>query len=254
MSEISAIILTKNEEENIVDCLESVLFCQEIIVIDDNSSDRTCELVEGYIKIYPKIKLFTRTLGTDFSAQRQFGIDKTKFDWVLFVDADERIPIELAHEIEENIEKKSDYGGYLIQRKDIMWGKMLMYGETGKIKLLRLFNKNHGKLIGTVHETWRTEKPVDRLQSYIIHYPHPTISEFLREINFYTDIRAQELFGNKIRANFISILLYPKAKFINNFIFKRGFMDGMPGLVHALIMSFHSFLVRGKLWLLWQKS
>lgn len=251
---ISTVVLTKNEEKNIVDCLESILFCQEIIVIDDNSTDRTREIVESYIKINPKIKLFTRELGTNFSAQRQFGIDKSKFDWILFVDADERISKELAEEIRENIENNSNLGGFLIPRKDVMWGKMLMHGETGNIKLLRLFNKNYGKLVGSVHEAWQSQKPVGRLINFITHYPHPTISEFLGEINFYTDIRAQELLKKKTKVNFVSIILYPKAKFFKNYFLKMGFLDGIEGFVHALLMSFHSFLVRGKLWLLYQKT
>lgn len=139
---ITAIILTKNEEENIVDCMEGVMFCSEIIVVDDNSTDRTKELVAGFSRTHPKIKLFTRELGTNFSAQRQFGIDKSKFDWILFVDADERISPELAEEIEESVENNSQLGGFLIPRRDFMWGKILEHGETGNIKLLRLFNKN----------------------------------------------------------------------------------------------------------------
>lgn len=145
-------------------------------------------------------------------------------------------------------------GDFLIPRKDFMWGKMLAHGETGNIKLLRLFNKKNGKMVGTVHETWQTQKAVKTIQNSILHFPHPTISEFLREINFYTDIRAQELFNAGKKAKFVSIILYPKAKFLNNFFIKRGFLDGIEGLVHALLMSFHSFLVRGKLWQLSQKS
>lgn len=251
---ISVVVLTKNEEENIVDCLESVLFCSEIIVVDDISTDRTRDIVKDFSKTHPKIKLFERELSTDFSAQRQFGIDKSKNDWIFFVDADERISKQLAEEIKESIKELEGYGGYLIPRKDYMWGKMLMHGETGKIKLLRLFDKKHGKLKGTVHESWQTEKPVGRLINPILHYPHPTISEFLREINFYTDIRAKELFKSGKKVSFLSVILYPKAKFFQNFFLKRGFMDGMPGLIHAILMSFHSFLARGKLWYLWQEK
>lgn len=251
---ITAIILTKDEEENIVDCIESVLFCQEIVVIDDNSTDRTQELVNKFSKSYPKIKLFTRKLNRDFSAQRQFGIEKSKFDWILFVDADEKITEELAIEIQEKIEENKSLSGFLIKRVDFMWGRQLNHGETGNIKLLRLFNKNDGKLIGKVHEKWQTKKPVESLEHPILHYPHPEISEFLNEINFYTDLRADELYKAGEKSNSFSIVAYPFAKFIKNYILKLGFLDGMPGLIHALLMSFHSFLVRGKLWFLWQRT
>lgn len=251
---ITTIILTKDEEKNIVDCIESTMFSSEIIVIDDNSNDRTQEIVKNFSKTHPKIKLFLRELGTDFSAQRQFGIDKSKNDWILFLDADERITPDLATEIKENVTESTTQGGFLIQRKDFMWGKMLAHGETGRIKLLRLFNKKNGKLIGKVHERWESSKEVGYLQNPILHYPHPIVSEFLKEINFYTDIRAVELHKNGKRAGFLSVIVYPKAKFFKNYFLKAGILDGMPGLVHALLMSFHSFLVRGKLWQLSHKA
>jgi len=251
---ISAIILTKNEEKNIVDCIESVMFCSEIIIIDDYSTDKTPEIIEHLAQRHEKIQIHRRKLENDFSSQRKFGIEKSSNDWIFFVDADERITSELTTEIKESLAEEKNFGGYLIPRKDFMWGKVLEHGETGNIKLLRLFNKHNGKLEGRVHETWVTKKEVGRLVNPILHYPHPTISEFLAEINFYTDLRANELFEKRIKVNWLSIILYPKAKFFMNFMLKRGFMDGNAGLVHAILMSFHSFLVRGKLWFLWQKS
>jgi|SRR3989344_2180672 len=248
---ISAVVLTKNEEKNIVDCLESILFCDEIIVIDDNSTDRTTELIERFDK---EIKIFKRSLAGNFSLQRQFGVEKATNDWILFLDADERITPELAIEIKENLPTDKNIGGFLIPRVDFMWGKMLRYGETGNTKLLRLFNKNKGELRGRVHETWVTKESVGVMINSIYHYPHPTISQFLKEINFYTDLRAKELFEQRARANFLSIILYAKGKFIINYFLKRGFLDGTAGFIHAILMSLHSFLVRGKLWLLWQKK
>lgn len=254
MQDISAIVLVKNEEENIIDCLESLLFCEEIIVIDDNSTDRTEELLKNFSKNHEKLRIFKRELNLNFSQQRKYGIEKSKNDWILFIDADERVTSELATEIKENVTPNTQYGGFLLSRTDFMWGRALLHGETGRIKLLRLFNKNQGEIIGKVHERWETKKEVGRLLNPILHYPHPTISEFLREINFYSDLRAEELFKQKKKVNALSIVMYPSAKFVLNFFFKFGFLDGTAGLVHAILMSFHSFLVRGKLWLLWQKK
>ncbi len=251
---ISAVVLVKNEEKNIIDCLETLQFCDEIIIVDDNSLDRTSELIEIFSKQRGGLKVFKRELAGDFSAQRKFGVEKTTNDWVLFVDADERITPDLATEIKEAVSDNSNYGGYLIPRADSMWGKKLEHGETGNIKLLRLFNKKKGNLKGKVHETWETKNQVGVLTNSIKHYPHPTISEFLKEINFYTDIRANELYEQKTKVSFMSIVLYAKGKFIVNYFLKLGFLDGMPGLVHAILMSFHSFLVRAKLWTLWQKE
>lgn len=249
---ISAVVLTKNEEKNVIDCLESLSFANEIIVIDDNSNDRTQELVENFQKNHQGVKFYKRSLDGDFSAQRKFGIEKSINDWIFFVDADERISSELATEISENI--SDDYGGFLIPRRDFMWGRELLHGETGRIRLLRLFNKNKGSLRGKVHETWETKNRVGKLINPIKHYPHPTISQFLKEINFYTDLRAKELKDQGRKSSALAIIFYPVCKFILNYFLKLGILDGNAGLVHAILMSFHSFLVRGKLWLLWQKE
>ncbi len=247
---ISAVVIVKNEEKNIIDCLESLRFCTEIIVVDDNSNDRTTELIDQFRKDFGNIKVFKRELNGDFSAQRKFGVEKTSNDWVLFIDADERVSSDLATEIKERI--SGEFGGLLIPRIDFMWGRQLRHGETGNIKLLRLFNKNKGELRGKVHETWETRNKVGILVNPIKHYPHPTIADFLKVINFYTTIRAEELYEKGIKTNFFSIIFYTKAKFFLNFFIRRGFLDGTPGFIHALLMSFHSFLVRSKLWLLWQ--
>lgn len=249
---LSAIVLTKNEETNIIDCLETVGFCDEVIIVDDNSTDRTLDLVEEYRKEHKSVEVYKRPLNGNFSAQRKFGIDKASNDWILFVDADERITPELSEELSESV--SDDFGGFLIPRVDFIWGKKLQHGETGNIRLLRLFNKTKGELAGKVHETWQTKSNVARLQNPILHYPHPRISQFLKEINFYTDLRAEELYEKRVKSNFFTIILYTKGKFFLNYIFKLGFLDGVAGFVHALLMSLHSFLVRGKLWLLWQKK
>src|SRR3989344_2405964 len=245
---ITTVVLAKNEEENIVDCLESLSFCDEIIVIDDNSEDRTREIAQKM-----GTKVFTHSLDNDFSKQRNFGLEKARGDWVLFVDADERASRELKEEIKSKI-KNDRTDGYLIKRIDTIWERKLRYGETRNIVLLRLGRKNKGNWIGKVHEEWKIEGRIDILKSHLDHYPHPTVSEFLKKINFYTDLRAKELFEKGVRSNFFSILFYPTAKFLSNYFLKLGFMDGVQGLIFALMMSFHSFLVRGKLWLLINKK
>lgn len=247
---ISAVILTRDEEKNIIDCLEALKWCDEIIVIDDNSGDRTVEIAKKYGS-----QVYVRFLNNDFSEQRNFGLSKAKGDWILFVDADERVPEALASEISNIKDQISDkINGFYIKRKDYMWGKELNHGETGNIKLLRLARKESGKWEGRVHEEWKIEGNIGEFKNSILHYPHQTIKEFLQEINFYTDLRAKELYDKKVRANWVSILAYTKGKFILNFILKRGFMDGLEGFIFAIIMSFHSFLVRGKLWSLYKKN
>ncbi|MEK7450742.1 MAG: glycosyltransferase family 2 protein [Patescibacteria group bacterium] len=247
---ISAVVLTRNEENSIIDCLESMGWCDEIIVVDDFSQDRTIEIIGGLRN--KKISVFKRALNKDYSKQRNFGLSKTSYEWILFVDADERVSPFLRDEILKATSTRSKYDGYLIRRRDILWGKELRYGELGDVKLLRLAKKGKGEWSGRVHEEWEIRGAVGQLNSSLIHYPHQTITEFLREINFYTDIRAKELFDNGTRVSWLSILLYPKAKFILNYFLRLGFLDGIQGLIVVIFMSFHSFLVRSKLWKLRQ--
>lgn len=253
---ISVIILTKNEEKNILDCLETVSWADEIIVLDDNSQDRTLDVVKN-LSFNKKIKIYKKSLDGDFASQRNYALSKASKEWVLFLDADERMSSDLREEINKVLieEKNKEVNeGFCILRKDVMFGKLLKHGEVGDIKLLRMAKKNSGKWEGKVHEQWQINGKVSELENYILHFPHQRISEFLKEINFYSSIRAKELYERRTKFSPIDIILYPKGKFILNYILKLGFLDGLEGLIFAIIMSFHSFLVRGKLWLLWQKD
>ena len=250
---ISVVIITKNEEKNLDKCIKSVKWCDEIIVIDDNSSDKTIEIAKKY-----KTIIYKRFLNNDFSAQRNFGLSKVKNEWILFVDADEIVSDALAYEISNAIQLRDqnlkEYNGFYIKRVDFIWGKELKHGETGNIKLLRLGRKGKGQWEGMAHERWKTTGLIGSLTNPLQHFPHGNLTEFLKEVNFYTDIRSKELASKNNRVNFSDIILYPLGKFILNYFVKGGFMDGIPGLIFAITMSFHSFLVRGKLWLQNQKQ
>ena len=262
---LTAIILTKNEGKNIEKCLKSVDFCDEIIIIDDYSSDRTLGIVQQVNKVH---KVYKRELNNNFSEQRNFGMEKCKNDWILFIDADEEVSNELQKEIISLFHNSSDkpplksppyQGGekgevaYYIKRRDFFWDKELKYGEIRKIRqmgLIRLIKKNTGKWKGNVHEIYKLKTQssnVKTLENYLNHYPHPTIKDFLEKINFYSSLRAKELSDQKRKTNILEIIFYPLAKFIYTYFLKLGFLDGAQGFVYAFLMSFHSFLVRIKL-------
>ncbi|MEK7572934.1 MAG: glycosyltransferase family 2 protein [Patescibacteria group bacterium] len=246
---ISAVILTKNEEENIKKCLDCVLWCDEKLLIDDYSTDNTVDLARKL-----GAKVFERRLGKDFSAQRNFGISKAKNEWVLFIDADEIVSDDLKKEILKKVQENKEINGYFIKRQDFVFGKKIKHGEFGENSLVRLAKKNAGSWKGKVHEKWEIKGEVGKLTHTLEHFSHHSIDGFLRKINFYTDVRAKELYERGTKASFFSIIIYPKLKFIQNYFLKLGFMDRTTGLVLAIMMSLHSFLVRGKLWLLWNKN
>lgn len=246
---ISAVVITKNEEKNIVDCLENLSFCGETIVVDDYSDDRTVEIAQRM-----GAKVFRHALNNDFSNQRNFGLEKAKGDWILFVDADEKVSPALALEIVKLTSYPSRHNGAYIKRVDFMWGKKMQFGETGNIRFLRLGRKEKGRWEGKVHEKWLVGGSLVTLKNSLEHFPHKTIDEFLKDINYYTDIKAKELYEKGIREHWSSVILKPKGKFLQNYFLKLGFLDGIQGFIFAILMSFHSFQVRGKLWQLWQKK
>lgn len=247
MLPISAIILAKNEEENIVSCLGSLGFCDEILVIDDNSSDRTIEIAKKY-----NAKVIENSL-VNFSEQRNFALSKVKNDWALFVDADEIVSEKLAEEIEKRIVEK-DIDGYLIKREDIFLGKKMKGGDVGNVWLLRLGKKSKGKWVGAVHEDWKIVGNISRFSNPIQHKSHKNLRDFIKKINFYSTLRAKELKKSGIDCSFVDIILYPKIKFTNLYFIKMGFRDGLHGFVHAVFMSMYSFLVRGKLYQMYRND
>lgn len=264
---ISVVVLTKNEEKNIGRCLKSLAFCDEIIIVDDYSTDKTRDevyKVKKFIKL-ESLKIYKRRLEGDFSGQRNFGMEKAGGEWVLFVDADEEISNKLQKEIIETVYHKSkiqnskqntqnEIKAYYIKRRDWWWGRELRFGEVRKIRkkgLLRLVKKNSGRWKGNVHEEFQIKNfqfKAGRLKKYLNHYPHPTLKEFLAEVNFYSTLRAKELFRAGKKIGLWEIIFYPSAKFILNYFIYWGFLDGPSGFAYAFLMSFHSFLVRAKLY------
>ncbi len=248
---LTAVVLTKNEEKNIEKCLNSLVFCDEVIVVDDFSEDGTVEMVNKFDK---NIKVIQRKLNNDFAGQRNFGLSKSRNEWVLFVDADEVATDELKSEIMNlSFQKES----YFIKRRDYFWKQDLKFGEIKKVRdqgVVRLVKKSSGTWMGDVHEVFHTSKITGQLNSFLDHYPHPTLKEFINDINRYSDIRSQELFNRGVDTNIFEIIFLPSGKFIYNYIFNLGFLDGAAGFTYSFMMSFHSFLVRSKLYQLINKK
>jgi len=244
---LSVVIITRNEEKNIKDCLETLKWCDEVIVVDDKSEDKTSQIAKEM-----GAKVFTCLLNDDFAAQRNFGLKKARNKWVLFVDADERVTSKLASEIRQTIKERKFLGFYL-RRQDSIWEKQLNHGETANVRLLRLGQKEAGEWQRRVHETWEIKGRVGELKEPLLHYPHPTITEFLNQINFHSTLHAKALYEAGVKSSFFRIIANPLGKFFQNYLGRLGFLDGMPGIIVALMMSFHSFLARAKLYMLYKK-
>lgn len=250
---LSLLLLTHNESENIkknFDWLDKCKAIKEIIIVDDNSTDDTVIQLEKLQTPHRQVKIFIKSLDHDFASQRNYGISKSKYNWVFAIDADEKPTKKLIRFI--NHFDKHQYKSYAFKREDIFLDQTLKHGENSHLYFIRLFNKNYGKFIGQVHEIWQSHKPIKKTKLIIRHFSHQTVKSLIQKINFYTNIRSHELYQQKIKTNMFQIIFFPIGKFIQDYFFRLGFLDGTAGIIMALCMSFHVFLNKAKLWHLYK--
>lgn len=242
---LSIVILTKDEEKNIADCIARVRFADEIVVVDDKSQDNTREIAKRL-----GAKVFVRDMDKDYSAQSNFGMENATGKWVFFLDADERVPEGLAKEIRTKISNETRYKGYFVKRDDFMWGRWLKNGEVGSTRVLRLVRKGSGRWRRRVHPIFEITGKTRVLDNHLEHYPHPTLRDFIKSVNRWSTWHAIANREERKKSSLLKILVWPLAHFVKNFILRRGFMDGVPGFVFAMMMALHSFLAWSKLWML----
>lgn len=251
---LSLLLLTHNESRNLENNFTWLKKCpaiKEIIVVDDNSTDNTIEIAKNLGSKHRQVKIITHNLNQDFATQRNYGISQAKYNWIFCLDADEQPTTKLIRFL--NHFDKHQYKNYSFKRQDIFLGKKLNHGENAFLNFTRLFNKNYGKFTGQVHETWSSSKETKKTDLIIQHYSHQTVKAFVQKINFYTDIRSQEMYSQGIKVNIYQIIFFPIGKFIEDYLFKLGFLDGTAGIIMALCMSFHVFLNKAKLWHLYRQ-
>lgn len=244
--QITAIILAKNEESRINDAIRTVSFCDDILVVDDESTDKTSETVNK-----AGARLMIHPMQNEFAGQRNWAMEQAKHDWILFIDADEIISEELHKEIAHvTKQKQSDITSYFIPRRDFFWNHEMKYGETKKARttgILRLMKKGSGVWAGSVHEQFLPAGKTDKLTGYINHTSHTSLADFVEDVNVYSTIRAEELYKQGKQATVFELVFLPFGKFIYTYFILAGFLDGASGFVYSFVMSFHSFLVRAKL-------
>lgn len=246
---LSGIVLTKNEAKNIFECLRRLKFCDEIIVVDDNSIDQTTKIARDF-----NARVYLRNMNQDYSSQTNFGMSKAKGEWILIIDADERVSPKLRDEIVKSIKDPKDNTAFYFRRIDYMWGRMLTHGESGNSNVLRLIKKGSGKWKRRVHPYFDFKGGTKILTNPLFHYPHPTLDKFVNSINRWSNWHAKANSEEGKKSSITKIIFYPLAHFVKNYFFKRGFWDGTQGFVYAALMSFHSFLAWSSLWVLQNKS
>jgi glycosyltransferase involved in cell wall biosynthesis len=242
LNRISAIIITRNEEKNIGPCLESLSFVDEIVVVDSNSDDRTVPIARKYTQ---KVYDFE---WKGFGETKQYALEQTSHDWVLWLDADERISPELASEIKSTLEKESPFSGYRMPRKAFFLGRWMRHGGWYPGYVVRLFRKEKGRFdSANVHERLHVDGPVGMLNAPILHYTDDSIQHYYEKFNRYTSLAAEELVKRGKRYSMLDLLFRPGFMFLKMYLFKAGFLDGLEGLQLAVFSSNYVFTKYAKL-------
>lgn len=246
---LTAVVLCKNEKDSLSHALTSLQFANELIVVDDFSVDESPVIAKKM-----GATIVQAHVGMDFAQARNKAMHMAKGEWVLCVDADEQVSPQLAVEIRKIVDRPEDplVEAYALRRREFFWGKELLWGETRSASskgILRLVKKGAGTWHGKVHEEFVVRGKTGVLKSALLHYPHPTIAQFLAHVNTYSSLRAHELSEAGKKTSAIEMVMLPFGKFIYTYFIRQGFRDGPAGFVYSFMMSFHSFLVRAKLYL-----
>lgn len=241
---ITATVITFNEEHNIGGALESLSWADEIVVVDSESTDRTVEIARGFTD-----RIFVRPW-PGYSAQKNFAAGEARHDWIFSLDADERVSPELMSEIEElKSRKEPGPGGFEIARVTFYLGRWIRHSGWRRDYKLRLYDRRRSRWRGDfIHETLETEGRVGRLGGNILHYTVRDASEHHSRMDGYTTLAAEESYSRGKRASLASLLLSPSFLFLRSYIFKLGFLDGVPGLAIARFAAHYEFLKNLKLW------
>lgn len=261
----SVLVITLNEEANLGRCLESVNHCDDIVILDSGSTDRTIEIAEKH-----GARVLTRTFD-NYANQRNYGLKKVAYSnkWVLMLDADEEATSELLAEVDSLDEADAtDVGLYRMRRKDYFLGKWIKHSSSYPLWFGRLINPARIQVEREINEEYHTDAGIVHLHNHILHYPfNKGFSAWLEKHNRYSTMEAELKFrqGNaKIywsdflkqdplkRRKVLKSLIYampgrPLIVFVGLYLIKGGFLEGRSGLIYCLLKSFYEFMISCKL-------
>ena len=243
---IAVVIITKNEERNIAACLESLRWADELIVVDACSTDRTVEIARGYTD-----RVFMRPW-PGYAAQRNFGIDQATSEWILIVDADERVSPTLREEILTAIkgELHLDLACFEIPRRNFFYGRWIQGGGLYPDYGMRLFRRSAGRYHGDIelHENLVVVGKTARLSNPMDHYSMPTIHEHFRKMTRYTTLGAIEKLKVRSRITMLNLAGNHIGTALKTYLLRKGCRDGVRGLIVAGFAGMHTFVKYAKAW------
>ncbi|MEZ5333642.1 MAG: glycosyltransferase family 2 protein [Thermoanaerobaculia bacterium] len=241
---LSVIITTFNEEVNIEDCIRSVLWADEVLVVDSFSKDRTVERVRSF----PAVRLEQREYFGS-AAQKNWSLDRVAHDWVMILDADERVPEALACEILRLLIAGPRAFGYYVRRRNIVLGKEIRHSGWSTDKVIRLFRRDKGRYPNRrVHADLNVEGAVPVLKNALLHYTFRSMGQYLEKLQNYAEWGAAQAFREGKGAGFVELGLRPLWRFIRTYFVQLGVLDGRHGLVVCGLQAYGTFLKYVRLW------
>ncbi len=246
---ISVVLITKNEAHNIRECLESVSWCDRAIIVDSGSTDGTVEAARAM-----GAEVYETATWPGFGPQKNLALSKAQSEWVLSIDADERVTPALRDEILAAIDS-GQADAYDMPRLSRFCGRFIRHGGWYPDRLTRLFRLGKARFTDDlVHENVVTDAPVAHLRSPLLHYTYDDFSQVLRKIDQYSTLGARQAFARGKTASPASALLHGTWAFLRTYLFRRGFLDGPQGLGVALMNGQASYYKHVKLWLLHRQA
>jgi glycosyltransferase involved in cell wall biosynthesis len=243
MEPISATLITHNEEANIEEALQSLAWADEIVVVDSDSTDATVAICHRYTD-----RIFNRAW-TGFVDQKNHAVAQARHDWILSLDADERIGPELNREIAHLRRTGFQRPGYRIPRVAFFMGRWIRHGDWYPDYQLRLFNRGRGRWRGgRVHESVQVDGSPGILRGEIQHFTYRCLSDYLRRLEIYSTLAAQDYRQKGRTASLPKILGNPLVTFVKGYLLKRGFLDGTPGLMVAIMGAISVYFKYAKLY------
>ena len=238
---LSVTLITRDAAGQLADCLASVAFADEIVVVDSGSTDDTVELARS------RGARVLRHEWLGFGPQKQFAVEAASHDWVLCVDADERVSPGLRQQIVSELNAPRGFV-YAIPRRNRFLGRWLRHGEGYPDWSVRLFHRAHARWGSEpVHEKVVSRSPVLKLSGDLLHDSAETLEKYLDKQNRYTSLQAEAMHAAGRRANALQLTISPFLRFFKYYVLRLGFLDGVPGLVHIAIGCMNSFNKYAKL-------
>ena len=236
-------MITKNEGENLTDCLQSIAFANQVVIVDSDSTDNTREIATTF-----GCEIFVEPW-RGFGPQKQSAVDRCKNLWVLILDADERIPPETAAVIKKIVANpQNNIAGYSFPRKNFFQGRWIKHASWWPDRVVRLFNKDYGRMTtDLVHEAIIVDGSVYALNVPIEHFTESRLGKILLKIDHYSTLGAEEAFRKGKKASTISAFLRAGLTFFQDYVFRLGVLDGSQGLTLAITDSINKFFKYAKL-------